>query len=96
MLFALIANDRPDGLEDRLKHRPDHMKHLDWLAERLIMAGPFLDQAGNPTGSLMVIEAENQGEAEQLFGKDPFVERGVFGNYEIRPWRFTINNVKPA
>lgn len=92
MLFALVADDRPDGLEDRLAHRPEHLKHLESLGDRLLFAGPFLDQDGNPNGSIVVIEAEDQAEAEALFGRDPFVAHGVFSAFQVRPWRLTINN----
>ena len=93
MLFALIAYDKPNGLPERMRIRPSHMQHLESLGDKLKLAGPFLDPAGEPNGSIMVIEAENQGEAEQLFGRDPFVAEGVFGTYEIRPWRATINKM---
>ena len=93
MLFALIAYDKPNGLPDRMRLRPEHLQHLDALGDKLKLAGPFLDPAGEPNGSIVIIEAENQGEAEALFGRDPFVTGGLFGSYEIRPWRMTINKV---
>jgi uncharacterized protein YciI len=91
MLYALVADDKPDGLKDRLAHRPDHLKHLDSLGDRLVFAGPFLDQNGDANGSIVVIEADSQGEAETLFKQDPFVARGVFGAWQVRPWKLTIN-----
>lgn len=90
MLFALIAEDTPDASR-RLEVRPDHLKHLETLGDRLVLAGPFLDAEGNMVGSFMVIEAEDQDEAERLFGEDPFVKRGVFASVEIRPWKMSIN-----
>lgn len=94
MLYALVANDRPNGVQARLDARPDHLKHLDALGDKLVIAGPFLDEAGNMTGSIVVIEAESLSEAETLFGRDPFVQRGVFESYTIRPWRLTINKTR--
>jgi uncharacterized protein len=93
MYFALIANDKPNGLSERLANRPDHLKHLESLGEKLILAGPLLDQSGDANGSIMIVEAANLGEAEALFKKDPFVERGVFGDFEIRPWRLVIQHI---
>ena len=61
MLFALIAYDKPNGLPDRLRIRPSHLEHLERLGDRLKLAGPFLDPAGEPNGSIVIIEAENQG-----------------------------------
>lgn len=93
MLFALIAQDKPNGLPDRLKARPDHLEFLKSLGSQLKLAGAFLDQAGEMAGSLVVIEAENQGEAETVFGRDPYLQRGVFGSWEIKPYRIAINQL---
>ena len=93
MLFALIAYDKPNGLPERLKARPDHLEFLKSLGDRLKLAGAFLDPAGEMNGSLVVIETENQGEAEAAFGRDPYLQRGVFGSYEIRPYRIAINHM---
>lgn len=43
MLFAIVAEDRPNSLELRLGARPDHLARLQQLqAEgRLVLAGPF-------------------------------------------------------
>jgi uncharacterized protein YciI len=90
MLFALIAEDGPDP-QKRLDARPDHLKHLENLGDRLVVAGPFLDADGGMAGSLMVIEADDQAHAEALYGEDPFMQRGVFASVTIRPWKLTIN-----
>jgi hypothetical protein len=94
MHYALVGYDKPNGLADRMAARPDHLKHLDSLGSRLVLAGPFLDANGEMNGSFMIIDAESQAEAEATFAKDPFVIRGVFGSIEIRPFRIGINNSK--
>jgi uncharacterized protein YciI len=94
MLYALVADDKPDGLKDRLANRPEHLKYLESLGDRLILAGPFLDQNGDSNGTIAIIEAANQGEAEKLFKQDPFIVKGVFGAYQVRPFKITINNLK--
>jgi uncharacterized protein YciI len=91
MLYALIAEDTPDP-QKRLDARPDHLKHLESLGDRLVLAGPFLTAEGGMAGSFMVIEAESLEEAEALFGQDPFMQRGVFASVSIRPWKLSINN----
>ena len=92
MLFAIIADDKPDGLDHRLAVRPAHLEHLRTLGEKLVFAGPFLDDDEKPKGSLMVIEAPSQQAAEALARQDPFVAQGVFARYEIRRWHWGINN----
>jgi uncharacterized protein YciI len=93
VLFALIAQDKPNGLPDRMQARPDHLQFLKSLGDTLKLAGAFLDPAGEMNGSLVVVEVENQGEAEALFARDPYVQRGVFGSFDIRPYRIAINRL---
>lgn len=91
-LYAMIAKDKANGLEHRLAVRPEHLKHLETLGQRLVMAGPFQTEEGNAMGSWVVIEAANLAEATKLFEADPFVVRGVFQSHEITRWSWGINN----
>ena len=59
-----------------------------------MLAGPFLNDAGEGVGSIVVVEAENLDEARTLFGRDPFVTQGLFDSITIKPWKLTINNSK--
>ena len=91
-LYSIIAKDKPNGVEHRLAVRPEHLKHLDTLGKKLVMAGPFQTEEGKPTGSFMVIEAGSLSDATSLFEKDPFITEGVFASYEISRWSWGINN----
>lgn len=93
MLFALVAHDKPASVDRRMAIRPDHLKHLETLGERLILAGPFLDEKGNMVGSIVVIEAETLEAAEADFRRDPFVAQGLFDSVMIKPWKIGINNL---
>jgi uncharacterized protein len=92
VLFVVVAEDHENGLEHRLAVRPSHLKHLETLGEKLVLAGPFLDADEKPCGSLMVIDAADQAEAEALVKEDPFVKQGVFKTYRVRRWNWGINN----
>lgn len=94
MQYAIVAYDKPNGLAHRMEVRPDHLAHLKSLGDTLVLAGPFLDANGDMNGTIMVIEAESQAEAEAVFARDPFVIRGVFGSMDIRPFRISVNNTK--
>ena len=89
--YSIIANDKPNGLEHRMAVRPEHLKHLDTLGERLVIAGPFQTEEGKATGSFMVIDAPDLATATALYEADPFIKQGVFENYTISRWAFTIN-----
>lgn len=92
MLFALICTDNPGSLELRMKMRPDHLAFLESLGAAVKGAGPFTDDAGSPTGSLVLVEAENRGAAEALAARDPYAMAGLFSSVEIRPWKWLIKN----
>jgi len=96
MLYAMIAKDKPDALDQRLAARPAHLQHLDSLGQTLRLAGALLDDAGNPSGSLVVIEAETLDAARALINADPFVKEGIFASVEIRPWRLAYDHMSPG
>ena len=90
-LYSITAQDKPNGLEHRLAVRPEHLKHLEALGDRLVLAGPFQTEEGKATGSFVVIEAPDLAAATALFEQDPFVKEGVFASYEISRWALTLN-----
>ncbi|ADZ68806.1 YciI-like protein [Polymorphum gilvum] len=92
MLYALICTDKPHSLQLRLDTRPEHVAFLNSLGDRLKAAGPFLDDAGTMTGSLVVIEASNRDEALAVSQEDPYARAGLFESVEIRPWTWAIKN----
>ena len=92
MLFAVICTDKPDSLELRQQVRPDHLKFLEGLGTGLKAAGPFVDDDGKPTGSLVIIEAADRGSAKSIAGRDPYAVAGLFASVEIKPWKWLIKN----
>lgn len=92
MLFAIIAQDQPNGVEHRMAVRPTHLEHLKTLGDKLVFAGPFLDESEKPYGSLMVIEAASLEEAKAMAAADPFAKEKVFASYEVKRWNWGINN----
>ena len=92
MLFALICTDKPQSLELRLSVRPDHLKYLESLGTALKAAGPFTGDAGQPIGSLVVIEAADRAAATAMAEADPYARAGLFAAVDIRPWKWLINN----
>ena len=94
MLFALVALDRPNSVERRMAIRPEHLKHLHALRDKLILAGPFLNEKEEGVGSIVVIEAASLDEAREMFNRDPFVRENLFDQITIKPWRLGINKTK--
>ena len=92
MLFALICTDKPDSVSLRMENRPDHLAFLNGLGDRLKAGGPFVNDEGAPTGSLVVIEAADQAEAGKIAAEDPYAKAGLFDSVEIRQWNWILKN----
>ena len=88
-LFVIYALDRPGALETRLSARPAHLEHVK-ANPGVKVAGPLLDGAGEPVGSLFVVEAEDLAAIQGFCDADPYVKAGVFDRVEIHPWRVTV------
>ncbi len=90
MLFALICTDKsPEGLALRKETRREHVEFLTKLGDKLKLAGPFVTEDGTqPTGSLIVIEAESIEEVREIAAQDPYAKTGVFETVEVRPWNW--------
>ena len=90
MLFALICTDKPGHLQVRLDNRPAHVEFLNGLGDALKAAGPFLDEAEKPNGSLVVIEAADLQEAQGIAARDPYALAGLFDDVQIKPWNWVF------
>lgn len=92
MLFALTALDKPGHLQLRMDTRPAHVDYLNGLkaSSTLKLAGPFLDAAGKPNGSFVVVEAETIDAARAILAEDPYAKAGLFASTELRAWNWTF------
>ena len=100
MLYAIIAQDVENSLQDRLAARPKHLERLTALQDegRLIIAGPHpaIDsedpgEAGF-SGSLVVAEFESIEDARTWADADPYVAAGVYANVTIKPFKKVFPN----
>ncbi len=95
MFYAIIAEDKPDSLADRLQARPAHLERLHVLRNegRLLLAGPHpaidCDDPGEAgfTGSLVVAEFDSLESARAWADADPYVEAGVYHKVTVKPFR---------
>lgn len=95
MLYAIIAQDKENTLQQRLAARPAHLERLHALqAEgRLVLAGPHpAIDSEDPgpagfSGSLIVAEFASQQDAQTWANADPYVEAGVYSQVTIKPFK---------
>lgn len=88
LAFVLICRDRPDAGGLRASIRPDHLAYIEARAGSVWLAGPLLSAAGEPQGSLLIIEAEDEAAARDFAESDPYSKNGLFESVEVRPFRF--------
>ncbi|HEV2532461.1 YciI family protein [Phenylobacterium sp.] len=87
-LFVLTCLDKPGALPVRMAAREDH---LAWVKDQpLKLGGPFLDEAGDMAGSLMIVEVEDLAAAKAFNAADPYTQAGLWASVEIRPFRITL------
>jgi uncharacterized protein YciI len=100
MWYAIMAEDQPNSLENRMKARPAHLARLTSLQDegRLLIAGPFpaidsttVGEAGF-TGSLIIAEFSDLDAATAWANLDPFVIEGVYANVIVKPFKKTLPN----
>ena len=92
MLFHIIARDKANALELRLRTRPAHLDHAHGLGAQMKLGGPLLSADGETMiGSVMIIEAADRTELDAILAADPYVKAGLFAEIEIKPFRWLIN-----
>ncbi len=93
MFYAVIARDKPNGLEQRMALRDIHFAYINSLGQKVVFAGALFGDDDRMDGSLMVVEAASLEEAKTLAAGDPFVVQGLYASYEVKRWTFAHNNV---
>lgn len=91
--FILICRDAEDGLHKRPAVRPAHLDHIAAHGEAVKIAGPLLDEAGNPAGSLFILEVEDREAVEAFADADPYHRNGVFASREIRGFKMVVDTL---
>lgn len=91
MLFIVSGRDHDNGLQHRLAVRPKHRAHYEALGEDLILSGPYLDDKGDPIGSMIIIRRASQAAAEAYAAADPFVTEHVFASVTVSRWDWFMN-----
>lgn len=89
MRFAVITKDKPGALQLRLDTRDAHVAYLK-SSGVVEMAGPFLNEAEEMCGSLVIIEVEDLAAAQTWVANDPYAKAGLFAETRIQAWKKVI------
>tara|TARA_R110000868_G_scaffold209361_5_gene459138 strand:- start:59050 stop:59445 length:396 start_codon:yes stop_codon:yes gene_type:complete len=98
MLYAIIATDVQNSLDNRLNARPAHLARLEQLKTegRLILAGPHPAVDSNDpgpagfSGSLIVAEFDSLLAAQQWAEADPYRVAGVYASVLVKPFKLVL------
>jgi len=95
MFYAIVGEDRPNSLADRLAARPAHLARLQALQDegRMLIAGPCpAIDSPDPgpagfSGSVIVAEFSSLEAAQAWADADPYVAAGVYAKVSIKPFK---------
>lgn len=91
MQFIVIGKDGTD--EEALSRRmAERDKHLKLCAESLasgnqLLGAALLDDAGNMTGSLMVMDFESRAALDEWLAREPYISGKVWQEIDVIPCR---------
>ena len=91
--FALMCFDKPNSLALRMATREAHFAYGRATPGVVRLGGPFLNDAGEMIGSLIIIEAADLAAARVWHEADPYKLAGLFERVEIQPWRATFGEL---
>ncbi|MBO9545212.1 YciI family protein [Caulobacter sp.] len=91
-LFVVYCKDKPGALETRMATRPTHLDYLNG-AGVVKAAGPLLDDAGSPIGSMLIVEAEDRAAVQAFVDNDPYTLAGLFESVSIDGWRVGVGSI---
>jgi len=89
MRIALIAKDKPNSIDIRKANRDAHVAYLK-STDAVEMAGPFLDDAGEMCGSLIILDLPDMAAAQDWAANDPYKKAELFASVDLIPWTKVI------
>lgn len=92
--YLILAHDGTDSeaKQRRMAVRPAHLENVQPLVARgmLLIGGALLDEAGEMTGSVCVVNVSDRAELDAWLAADPYVTGGVWRRVEVKPMRVAV------
>lgn len=89
--FLIYTEDKADSLNVRMEARE---AHLNWVMSdpnvQLLSAGPWLDDAGDMRGSLLIVSADSLETVESWLEKDPYNKAGLTAFKRVRQFNWLL------
>ena len=88
MLYVITCLDKADHGAVRAANRAAHLAYLAAQGDRVLAAGPLIDEKRDaPMGSLLIIDFPDPSAAEAFVAADPYTRAGLFARTTIRRFR---------
>ncbi|HVZ00230.1 MAG TPA: YciI family protein [Dongiaceae bacterium] len=83
MQFMAYCLDKPGALEIRMANRPKHVEYLTANNDKLLFAGPLLDDKEAMIGSLLVLDVADRAAMDSFLKGDPYAKAGLFQSVTV-------------
>ncbi len=87
MHFVIYCLDKPGHANVRQENRPAHVEYLKGSVDRIVAAGPLLNDEAGMIGSTLIMKFDDRDEAEAWAAGDPYAKAGLFASVSITPWK---------
>jgi uncharacterized protein YciI len=87
MQFMAYCLDKPGALEIRMANRPMHVEYLTSYNDKLLFAGPLLDDKEAMIGSLLVLDVADRAAMDAFLKNDPYAKAGLFQSVTVHGTR---------
>jgi uncharacterized protein YciI len=83
MPYMAYCLDKAGALEIRMANRPKHVEYLTSYNDKLLFAGPLLDDREAMIGSLLVLDVADRAEMDKFLANDPYAKAGLFQSVSV-------------
>lgn len=86
-VFAIHCIDKPLSRALRAETRTDHLAYVRARIDQVVVAGPLLDDEGQPIGSMLLMDFPDRRAAVAFAADDPYARAGLFQSVAVTAWR---------
>ena len=72
--FIVFCKDKENSLKMRLANRDKHLRYLENNKDKLLMAGPILNNDNTPKGSILILKFKTKDDLKKFLKKDPYAQ----------------------
>jgi uncharacterized protein YciI len=87
MQFMAYCLDKLGALEVRMANRPKHVEYLTSYNDKILFAGPLLDDKEAMIGSLLVLDLADRAAMDDFLKNDPYAKAGLFQSVAVHAVR---------